>query len=90
MAREIYVVHTGSDTFFSLADTGFLFERKDVENEKEAGSEEWESFEEANSATPLAFKDGLMIDGTLAEHIYELAKAYHHYNGEITVLIDPA
>jgi len=89
MAREIYVVHTGTDTFFTMADTGFIFAREDVDKERVAGSDEWESFEEGGSAAPIAFKNGYMLDETLAEHIYELAKAYHEYQGEITVLIDP-
>jgi hypothetical protein len=90
MAREIYVAHTGTDTWFSLSDTGYLFTSDDVEKAKAEHVDAWESFTEANSADEVAYEYGQAVDQDLANHLYEVAKAYHDMGGEIRVTIDPA
>jgi hypothetical protein len=87
MAREVYVAHTGTDTWFSLSDTGYLFTSDDVDAAKTEHPDAWESFTEADSADDLAFHSGQAIDQELANLIYELAKAYHEAGGNIDVEI---
>lgn len=90
MAREVYVVHTGTDTWFSLSDTGYLFTSDDVESAKTEHLDAYESYTESTSAEDVAYHYGQAIDSELANHLYEVAKAYHEHGGEIRVTIDPA
>lgn len=69
---EILVCHAGTDTWFTLSDTGYIISRTDAERHDHEGS-----LSEANSLDEIAMAHGYQITPELAVQIYELVMNYH-------------
>lgn len=68
-ANNIFVCHTGTDTFFSLSDTGYIISDHDVK--------EFTVVEDDSDVTEAAMQRGYPITEELAAQIYELVMNYH-------------
>lgn len=72
---EILICHTGTDTWFTLHDTGYIISKADAEARDTEGS-----LSEANSLDEIAMQHGYQITPELAVQIYELVMNYHEAN----------
>lgn len=70
--NEILICHTGTDTWFTLHDTGYIISKADAEAHDHEGS-----LSEANSLDEIAMQHGYQITEELAVQIYELVMNYH-------------
>jgi hypothetical protein len=69
---EILICHTGTDTWFTIDDTGYIISKPDAEKHDSDGS-----LKEANSLEDIAVNHGYPITAELAVMIYELVMNYH-------------
>jgi hypothetical protein len=76
--EEILVCHTGTDTWFTLDDTGYIISKSDAEKHDSDGS-----LAEANSLEDIAVTHGYKITPELAVQIYELVM--NHHEGKVEV-----
>lgn len=72
---EILICHTGTDTWFTLHDTGYIISRTDAEKHDNEGS-----LKEANSLDDIAVTHGYQITPELAVQIYELVMNHYEAN----------
>lgn len=70
--EEILICHTGTDTWFTLDDTGYIISKADAVKHDDEGS-----LAEANSLDDIAVNHGYQITPELAVQIYELVMNYH-------------
>ena len=69
---EILVCHSGTDTWFTLTDSGYIISKADAEAHDIEGD-----MAEANSLSDIAMEHGYQITPELATQIYELVM--NHY-----------
>jgi len=69
---DILICHTGTDTWFTLHDTGYIISLADA-NKHDTDK----SLKEANSLDTIAQEHGYEITPELAVQIYELVMNYH-------------
>jgi hypothetical protein len=69
---EILICHTGTDTWFTMDDTGYIISRPDAEAHDTEGS-----LSDANSLDEIAMQHGYQITPELAVLIYEMVMNYH-------------
>lgn len=86
MSQEVYVCHTGTDTWFSLTDTTFLIGENSLQKIFDEHPEARESFDSGYLAE-FCEDAGYEVDGQLSELILTLAKSYYEADGEIEVSI---
>lgn len=70
--EEILICHTGTDTWFTMDDTGYIISKGDAEKHDTDGS-----MSDANSLDEIAMQHGYQITPELAVQIYELVMNYH-------------
>lgn len=70
--EEILICHTGTDTWFTMDDTGYIISKTDAEAHDTDGS-----LSDANSLDEIAMQHGYQITPELAVMIYELVMNYH-------------
>lgn len=70
--EEILICHTGTDTWFTMDDTGYIISKADAEKHDSEGS-----LSDANSLDEIAMQHGYQITPELAVMIYELVMNYH-------------
>lgn len=73
--EEILVCHTGTDTWFTLHDTGYIISLSDAKRHDHDGS-----LSDANSLDEIAMQHGYQITPELAVQIYELVM--NHYEAK--------
>lgn len=69
--EPIFICHTGTDTYFSLADSGYIISSTDID--EELGG----LHEDDSDVTEAAMQRGYQINDELATMIYELVMNYH-------------
>jgi hypothetical protein len=69
---EILICHTGTDTWFTMDDTGYIISKAHAEAHDSEGS-----MSDANSLDEIAMQHGYQITPELAVQIYELVMNYH-------------
>lgn len=72
MSEQILVCHSGTDTWFTLDDTGYIISMADAQEHDTDGS-----LSDANSLSDIAMEHGYQITPELAVLIYELVMNYH-------------
>lgn len=72
---EILICHTGTDTWFTLHDTGYIISASDAKKHDHEGS-----LAEANSLDDIAMQHGYPITPELAVQIYEMVM--NHYEAK--------
>lgn len=73
--EEILICHTGTDTWFTMDDTGYIISKTDAKKHDHEGS-----LADANSLDDIAMNHGYKITPELAVQIYELVM--NHYEGK--------
>ncbi len=69
---DILICHTGTDTWFTLHDTGYIISLADAKKYDSEGS-----LADANSLQEVSQEHGYEITPELAVQIYELVMNYH-------------
>jgi hypothetical protein len=72
---EILICHTGTDTWFTLHDSGYIISRSDADANDTDGN-----LADANSLDEIAMEHGYQITPELAVQIYEMVMNYHEGN----------
>ena len=70
--EDILVCHAGTDTWFTLHDTGYIISLVDAKKHDSDGS-----LADANSLKDISEEHGYEITPELAVQIYELVMNYH-------------
>lgn len=68
---EIFITHSGTDTYFSITDGAYLVSSHDIDEEL------GDLREEDADVTEVAMQRGYHINDELAKMIYELVMNYH-------------